>query len=389
MTRSAIAIGLLWHSASSGNLGVGALTVANMAIVRQVAEQMGLTVRFTIIGMRDGVVIYLRPEDADIFVVDARAMLDPRRCLATVAAQDGILDIGAGDSFTDIYGLKRFVYLWATKMMAIVTRTPLLLSPQTIGPFSRPLETWLASMAMRRTTTVITRDEPSVEAMKVLAPRTPCVRSTDVAFALPYTDQGGQRTERPRVGINVSGLLFNEAVRGGNRFGLQIEYSVLVRSLIERFLNEGVDLHLVTHVNSDDPIDDDGGVADLLAREYPGVVRVPNFRGPIEAKSYISGLDFLVSARMHACIAAVSSKTPVVPIAYSRKFKGLFGAIGYPWTIDVVGKTTEEALEFIVNAYRERTTLAVDCAKSMTLVDDLHERYRAELRRFLETTRQG
>ena len=92
---------------------------------------------------------------------------------------------------------------------------------------------------------------------------------------------------------------------------------------------------------------------------------------------------------MHACIAAVSSKTPVVPIAYSRKFKGLFGAIGSPWTIDVVGKTTEEALEFIVNAYRERTTLAVDCAKSMTLVDDLHERYRAELRRFLETTRQG
>ena len=167
MTRSVIAIGLLWHSASSGNLGVGALTVANMAIVRQVAEQMGLTVRFTIIGMRDGVVTYLRPEDADVFVVDGRAMLDPRRCLAIIAAQDGILDIGAGDSFTDIYGLKRFVYLWATKMMAIITRTPLMLSPQTIGPFSHRLETWLASMAMRRTTTVVTRDEPSVEAMKV------------------------------------------------------------------------------------------------------------------------------------------------------------------------------------------------------------------------------
>jgi hypothetical protein len=48
-----------------------------------------------------------------------------------------VLDIGAGDSFTDIYGPKRFAYLWLTKAMAIARRRPLVLSPQTIGPFSK------------------------------------------------------------------------------------------------------------------------------------------------------------------------------------------------------------------------------------------------------------
>src|SRR3546814_15582198 len=46
-------IGLLWHSGKSGNLGVGALTMANMAIARQIAEVLGFELAFTIIGVAD------------------------------------------------------------------------------------------------------------------------------------------------------------------------------------------------------------------------------------------------------------------------------------------------------------------------------------------------
>ena len=37
-----VRIGLLFHSLTSGNLGVGALTVANMAIADGVAREAGL-----------------------------------------------------------------------------------------------------------------------------------------------------------------------------------------------------------------------------------------------------------------------------------------------------------------------------------------------------------
>ena len=46
-----VRIGLLWHSVSSGNLGVGALTLGNIAIVRQVAERMGLVPHFVVMSM--------------------------------------------------------------------------------------------------------------------------------------------------------------------------------------------------------------------------------------------------------------------------------------------------------------------------------------------------
>src|SRR4051812_36418970 len=112
MSRPEIAVGLLWHSPNSGNLGVGALTVANMAIVRGVAEELGLTPRFTILGMRDKMPYYVAPEEAAHLVLDRRALTNPNAFWATMRAQDCILDIGGGDSFTDIYAARRFAFIW-------------------------------------------------------------------------------------------------------------------------------------------------------------------------------------------------------------------------------------------------------------------------------------
>ena len=53
VTRPDLTIGLLWHSAVSDNLGVGALTVSQIAIVEKVAAQIGVGVRFVILGWRD------------------------------------------------------------------------------------------------------------------------------------------------------------------------------------------------------------------------------------------------------------------------------------------------------------------------------------------------
>ncbi len=41
-----------------------------------------------------------------------------------------------------------------------------------------------------------------------------------------------------------------------------------------------------------------------------------------------------MGARMHATIGAFSSGVPTVPIAYSRKFEGVFGSIGYDINVD-------------------------------------------------------
>jgi polysaccharide pyruvyl transferase WcaK-like protein len=381
MTRP-INIGLLWHSASSGNLGVAALTVTNMALAGKVAAEMGLDPRFVIIGMRDGVSRYVPPEAADVFVVDTRSLVSPGGCWRVIGAQDCILDIGAGDSFAEIYGAKRFFTLWATKMMAILRRVPLCLSPQTIGPFTRSPYKEMAAMAMAGADAVIARDRMSLDLITHLAPRAHSQLSVDVAFALPFDNRGAERGgPKVRVGVNVSGLLFNEAVAGTNKFGLEIDYALFTRKLVQRLLDRGAEVHLIAHATSAEAYDDDSRVADRLAAEFPDAVRVPDFATPSAVKSYISSLDFIVAGRMHACIAAFSSGTPVVPIAYSRKFAGLFGLLEYSWLVPVTGMSTVAALDYLEDALDRRAELSHDEAQGMQKVDGLLEVYRAELRR--------
>jgi polysaccharide pyruvyl transferase WcaK-like protein len=357
-----------------------------MAIVREVLSELGLKAEFLIMSMRDGTAHYLDPSEAAVFITDTRSLFLPGGCWSVFGRQDCVLDIGAGDSFTDIYAFRRFFFIWFSKMLALGRGTPLLLSPQTIGPFSKTPHKQLAGIAMSGAKAVIARDRASLDAIKELAPKARRLLSVDVAFALPYEDNSALRGgEKLRVGVNVSGLLFNEAQSGSNRFGLEANYAELMRRWIAELASRpGVEVHLLTHVvEPDGQWEDDGRVADALAAEFPSVVRVPDFAGPCEAKSYISGLDFLVAGRMHACIAAVSSGTPVAPVAYSRKFSGLFAMLDYDWLVPVTGLGTEAALAYLNDCLERRAEMAADIAEGMKNVKALLDVYRDELRRFL------
>lgn len=390
--RERIRIGLLWHSASSANLGVGALTVANLALARDVAEEMGLTPEFTILGMREPSGGYVSLSEAKHFDIDARSLFSPRGYWTVVGRQDCVLDIGAGDSFCDIYGAKRFLFLVATKVLTIVRRVPLLLSPQTIGPFTRPVYIAAARWVLNRADSVVARDKLSLDVVRNLTPRAKGVLAVDVAFALPYDDQSHLRNgPRLRVGVNVSGLLHHEATSGRNRFGLEVDYAeLMMRFIAELAERPDVEVHLITHATHQTLAeDDDSRVADELAVRFPNAVRAPDFTGPEEAKSYISSLDFLVAGRMHACIAALSAGVPVVPIAYSRKFAGLFGMLGYDRMVPVRGSSTEEALGFLQESLERRRNLEASTKEALAQVQDLTETYREELRRVFHRAIKG
>lgn len=388
MTRR-LEIGLLWHSTKSGNLGVGALTTAHITLICEAATAAGISPNFKILAAGERGQPYIGGPNIEVLEINARSMLSPSGFWRTAGNLDCVLDIGAGDSWTNIYGWKRFTYLWSTKMAVITRRKPLVFSPQTIGPFSPGPMRRLAAFIMRRADAIVARDPQSRAVAEEMAPGTTVLELVDVAFALPF-ERAAKSSGRPRVGINVSGLLFNGGYGGTNDYGLDVNYAELSRAMITAFQNEGATVELITHVNAPHiPRDDDGAVADRLATEFPGVVRVPDFSSPSAAKSYISGLDFLVAGRMHACIAAFSSGVPVVPVAYSRKFSGLFeGVLGYRHLVPVKGLSTDEALVFVLDRYRQRTALAEQIAEAntgvrkrldtyVTLLTDLFSRLRA------------
>ena len=172
---------------------------------------------------------------------------------------------------------------------------------------------------MRRCTQVFARDGLSRAYLAELGIRGNVDESTDVAFRLPFKSPVLTPSDKVRVGINVSGLLFNGGYTGNNQFGLSIDYPATMRKLIAELTSRsGVEVHLIGHVIEPNlPIEDDMRVARCLAIEFRSVTLAPAFKRPADAKSYIAAMDFFVGARMHACIAALSSGVAVVPMAAS------------------------------------------------------------------------
>ena len=74
-----------------------------------------------------------------------------------------------------------------------------------------------------------------------------------------------------------------------------------------------------------------------------------------ETKYVISKLDWLVAARMHATIAALSSGIPAAALAYSPKFHGVFAGCGQSQAVaDPTTLTTREAEEVLWRAFVDR-----------------------------------
>lgn len=115
---------------NSDNLGVGALSIANIDILRKAAREAGRDVEFLAIGWRDPRPFYQSAEDVENVQTRTRHLLSFWGPFSdAISRADVVFDIGAGDSFTDIYGSKRFFVIWAAKARCLLMGKQLILSP--------------------------------------------------------------------------------------------------------------------------------------------------------------------------------------------------------------------------------------------------------------------
>jgi colanic acid/amylovoran biosynthesis protein len=74
----------------------------------------------------------------------------------------------------------------------------------------------------------------------------------------------------------------------------------------------------------------------------------------------------------------------VLPVAYSRKFSGLFeGVLGYRHGVPVKGLETEQALAYLIGALDRLDALRAEIEVGLQTVEARLDVYRAELDRFL------
>ena len=287
---------------------------------------------------------------------------------------DYILDIGQGDSFADIYGERRFNYIDRIHRIARKYKKRYCLLPQTIGPFEDESVKTKAIKSIEKADLCMARDKQSLDYVTKNVPRQKNVcECIDVAFFLPY-ETISQDKNYTHVGINISALLWNGGYTRNNQFGLKCDYQSLVRQLIEYFLNQdNVKVHLIPHVvSAERGIENDYAVSYDLWREYQNsnLLLAPFALDPMEIKSYIAGMDFFMGARMHSTIGAFSAGVPVVPMAYSRKFNGLFlETLSYNHLADMKAGDNDTIISFIKDEYENRGSLKkeIECQMETTV----------------------
>lgn len=90
-----VIVGLFWHSPNSANLGVGALTLSNISIIRQVAERANLRPIFKIFGFVDEREMYVSGDDISVIALNGRYLFLPWSGIdKEISECDLILDIG-------------------------------------------------------------------------------------------------------------------------------------------------------------------------------------------------------------------------------------------------------------------------------------------------------
>lgn len=342
-------IGLLGLAFHSGNLGCSALSYSFLNMLAEIAKKRRIVLEIKIILPSDNrQPLLVEYENVSYSFVRLGIIKTNFRkeTLEAISICDIIFDFTAGDSFTDIYGKKRFIKHTLIKEFVLFKHTPLVLGSQTYGPYNHYLCRLWAAHVMKKSTAIFARDEISQEFASKLSKREVAL-TPDVAFFLPYKKKLFE-DEKVHIGLNPSGLLWHGGYTKDNQFGLSVDYREYINQILSILtMDERYVVHLVPHVvYKDNPqvVDNDWFLCKELKEKYPVCELSQFFESPMEAKSYISGLDLFIGARMHATIAAYSSGVPTIAFSYSRKFEGLFDSLKYPYVLSGKELNTEEAI---------------------------------------------
>lgn len=305
---------------------------------------------------------------------------------------DFIFDVTLGDSFSDIYSIDQCLSNIRFKFLAEIFGRKYILLPQTYGPFEDKKCRDRSIHILNHADYIFCRDKKSMEYIRALGIKSTHLQlTTDMAFALPYNEEKYTiDSNNIKIGINVSGLLWKGGFERKNQFGLSFDYRQFIYDILTYFTDKvNAEVYLIPHVidNAESARDDDYRYLKTISENNTFVKIAPAFSSPIDAKSFISKMDFFIGSRMHATIASFSSGVPTVAVSYSRKFEGLFGSMNYPYVVHGNEETIEEAENHIINWFNQRDIIKKQLLKSNSIIENSLLFFETELTKILTAVR--
>ncbi len=293
--------------------------------------------------------------------------------MKAIQKTDCFFAVSGGDSFSDIYGLKRFFYVTLPYLLLTIMGKRVVFLPQTYGPYKKKVTQIVTRLILSKAEMIFSRDRHSIDEIAALYKDKNSLRRIrfcyDVAFLLkPEVPPDpllvdGEGVSEEIIGLNVSGLLFSGGYNAKNQFGLIADYRELIFSIIDwiQELNSTT-LMLVPHVfgnAAENDLDACTSVYNSFASQRKkNVLLIDTELSPGQLKWYIGNCSFFIGSRMHSCIAAISQAVACVPVAYSRKFEGIMETMDARNLVADPRKcTVTQIMDQILKSYESRETI--------------------------------
>lgn len=371
-----ITVGLFGAAVNNGNMGCVALTYSLISMMEQIGEETKTKFTYYIFEADEDkektnqLCNKLSIESERVFSIKVTTLYRFRsmvhhpyvsfKALERIRKCAFAIDLTSGDSFSDIYGQWRFD--GATHVKEIVNRLkiPMILGPQTYGPFKKANNQKKAREVIEKAYCVISRDQLSADYLSGITDKQVYV-TTDLAFGLPYEKISPSTSDKIKVGINISALLVKKKEEPTEvNFTLVADFDEFIRQILEYLVMDNrFDVYVIPHVGKD--------AGDQFKNQFPRVKYLDEFSNPIDAKNCIAGMDIFIGGRMHATIGAFSSGVATIPIAYSRKFNGLYKNLKYPYVVDLSALSTEDAVSTTISYIEKYKCLSEEAQIGRTI----------------------
>ena len=409
-TSKTIRVGLLGASFDTGNLGVNALAESGikcilhqwpdakvdllasgrtakkyrLQIEDRTVEVENLPVRFckNIFMWNHYVILFSTAVLLKIFRFKAfrNGCINRNPYLGRILDMDLVADITGGDSFSDIYGVRRFIIGALLKYLWFLFGIRFYFLPQTYGPFKRGWVRCTARFLLKKADRIYSRDQQGYAAIQSLFGKKQQVLEKvqvvpDVAFVLdpmPVQDSltkllGQYRQEgKTIIGVNINGLLYSGGYTRDNMFSLSVDYPEMIREILSGFLQDpNTIILLIPHVCPSEAYKVESDMA-ACQHAIEGVNDADRNRVLLPEENYdhrsiksvIAFSHFFLGSRMHSCIAAMSQCIPTVGLAYSNKFLGVFESVGQGENIaDLRVVDKKNIVSFLMEKHAQKDTI--------------------------------
>lgn len=278
----------------------------------------------------------------------------------TLKQVEYVAAINGGDGFSDIYNTHTFQYRLTETLYAMKMSIPVIILPQTIGPFSIQKNREQADNILRYARKVYVRDDKYVDELQQIGVKYEVTK--DLSYYMKPEPIDYEILPNA-VGLNISGLAYSNEFRGLT--GQFDNYKYLINLIIQKIQSLNIPLYLIPHsynYSSYELNNDDMEASRLVYSQLKDKTNVHlidrDLRSP-QVKFCISQMSYFIGTRMHANFAAIYSDVPLYGLAYSYKFEGAFKANGvYDNNISTINNISKEEciliVEKIIEDYKKK-----------------------------------